>query len=235
MGTKVRFKVGNEDSLSGTTHRAGTVYFARDDDNENTKVYYDTGSEFLNVVPEVLDCGPWSIATVQTASVMTLRNDSTTCCFVPGTKILVDFYGNQKNIEDIIAGEAVVAYDTTDDSFYLAQVEQLIIKEDTTDIATVIFESGRFIEMNAYHPLYTEDGFHSLTNYNNYPTLEVGDKVRTTEGWDTIEYINRVQLSTPMTTYNLAVKNFDEIIDIDTNDTFIANGFVVHNTTTCAT
>jgi hypothetical protein len=40
--------------------------------------------------------------------------------------------------------------------------------------------------MNAYHPIYTLNGFHSLTNYNNYDTLVVGDMVKCIDGYHEI-------------------------------------------------
>lgn len=89
--------------------------------------------------------------------------------------------------------------------------------------------------MNEYHPLYSKEGFHSLTNHNNYDTLEVGDEIKTFNGWSEIIKIEQYHVNDPIITYNLATKDFDEEIDDDANDTFIVNGFVVHNATACPT
>ena len=83
--------------------------------------------------------------------------------------------------------------------------------------------------MNAYHPIYTANGFHSLTNYNDYNTLIIGDMVKCIDGYHEIIDIVETHLQEPIITYNLAVKDIDENIDNDINDTFIANGCVVHN------
>lgn len=96
-------------------------------------------------------------------------------------------------------------------------------------MATVILDNGVSLEMNAYHPLYTIDGFHSLTNHNNYDTLVVGDILRCVDGYHSIVDIQEVHLDVPIITYNLAIKDFNEDVDDDTNDTFIVNGCVVHN------
>ena len=39
----------------------------------------------------------------------------------------------------------------------------------------------------------------------------------------------RYNLKNPITTYNLDIIDLNEDVDIDINDTFIANGIVAHN------
>ena len=85
------------------------------------------------------------------------------------------------------------------------------------------------IYFNEYHPIYTENGFHSLTNHNGYDTLVIGDNVKTNNGWSKIIDIKTYQVETPIITYNLAIKDLDEDKDDDTYDTFIVNSAVVHN------
>ena len=131
--------------------------------------------------------------------------------------------------ENIKMGDKVLSYDVKKNIFYQVIVQSLIINKNTTDLATVFFDNGLKLTMNAYHPLYTENGFHSLTNHNNYDTLVIGDRVKTLSGWSTVVGITREELETPITTYNLATKDINEIKDDDTLDTFIVNGFVVHN------
>lgn len=152
------------------------------------------------------------------------------CCFFPGTPILLSTTGLTKNIEDIKQGEIVLSYNKETDEFYEVIVNKLIINPDTFDIAVVTFEDGRQLEMNAYHPLLTQNGFHSLTNHNNYDTLVEGDYVRDAYlGWNKIINIERYVATQAITTYNLDIKNFEEDIDDDSEDTFIANGLIVHN------
>jgi hypothetical protein len=47
----------------------------------------------------------------------------------------------------------------------------------TDRIASIMFDDGDIIVMSEGHPLYTKDGWHSLTNQNGYPTLKIGDTV----------------------------------------------------------
>ena len=152
------------------------------------------------------------------------------CCFFPGTPILLNMRGMQKNIEDIKPNEVVLSYNLQEDKFYEVVVQKLIVNENTTDIAILTFEDGRELKMNAYHPILTRNGFHSLTNHENYDTLIEGDLARDAySGWNKIVKIERYTADKPIITYNLAIKDFNEFHDDDTNDTFIVNGIVVHN------
>ena len=100
------------------------------------------------------------------------------CCFAPGTQILISLDGKTKNIESLQKGDEIVAYNIKTKENYLATVKKLIINRNTTDIAEITFENGTQLKMNAYHPIYTKNGFHSLTNHNNYDTLVIGDEVK---------------------------------------------------------
>lgn len=153
---------------------------------------------------------------------------STICCFVAGTQVLVSLDGETKSIEEIKIGDDIVSYNIETDENYIAKVKRTIIKEQTTDIAEITFANGTILTMNAYHPLYTDNGWHSITNYNNYETLIVGDKTKTIDGWTKIININRY-ISEPVITYNLDVIDIDEEFDSEINDNFYANGIVVHN------
>ena len=150
------------------------------------------------------------------------------CCFSAGTQVLATLDGGTVFIENVSAGDKVVSYDITTGTNYIAEVRAININEKTTDIAEVYFDNGSIVTMNAYHPLYTENGFHSITRYNNYDELVVGDVVKTADGWATITNINRYT-SDPIITYNLDIRDAGEDPDVDTNDTYYANGVVVKN------
>lgn len=153
---------------------------------------------------------------------------NTACCFNAGTQILVSFNGQTKPIETLQAGDSIISYNIETKENYVAQVKKLIIHENTTDIAEVVFDDGNSVTMNAYHPLYTENGWHSITNHNGYNTLSIGDNVKTINGWSKIININRYT-SEPIITYNLDVIDIDENPDVDNNDAYYANGIVAHN------
>lgn len=156
------------------------------------------------------------------------------CCFIAGTQILTSFDGQIKTIEALVSGDNVVSYNTETREFYLAKVKKLIINKNTTDIAEVSFDNGEKLIMNAYHPIYTDTGFHSITRHNGYDELVVGDICRTKDGWTIVTDIKRYN-SEPIITYNLDVIDIDETNDNEENDTFIANGIVVHNAAACPT
>lgn len=157
-------------------------------------------------------------------------NSDSSCCFVPGTQVLYSLDGETKVIEEFTQGDSVVSYNITTGENYIAKVDKLIVHENTTDIAEVTLENGATITMNAYHPIYCETGFKSITCHNSYDELVVGDNVKVLNGWSKIVEINRYE-SEPIVTYNLAISDIEENPDDDTNDTFYANGVVVHNAT----
>lgn len=132
-------------------------------------------------------------------------------------------------IEQVASGDIVLSYDIFTKQFYPVVVQKLITNPNTTHLATIVLDNGSSLEMNAYHPIYTKDGFHSLTEYNGYTKLCIGDEVCCFDGFHTITNIIETYLDTPIVTYNLATKNLDESADNDTYDTFIVNGCVVHN------
>lgn len=218
----LNFKMGTEAKLpSQSNMKDGTVYFTTDD--TYGKIWYkDANGNRINIVPHILDGGSLSYNIYE-------------CCFIAGSQVMLDIDGNTKNIEMIQKGDTVLAYNIFTDTFYEVTVQKLIINTNTTDLAQVFLENGSSLEMNEYHPIYTKEGFHSLTNYNNYETLSIGDEVKVFDDWSKIVDIKTYHVDTPIITYNLAVKDFNEIQDDDTYDTFIVNGAVVHNATSCPT
>jgi hypothetical protein len=187
---------------------AGSVYFADD------HLYYDKTSGIrYEIIPSRLDSGTITVAD---------------CCFIGGTKILMAD-NTYKNIELIKKGDMVISYNLHANEFYPAIVHSLIVNHNTINMAIIYLEDGTSLEMNEYHPIFTLNGFHSITNYNNYNTLVEGDLVKTISGYKKIVKIHRFTCQRPMITYNLDVRDSDEIIDDDSNDTFIANNIVVHN------
>ena len=169
-----------------------------------------------------------SIPSVNEDIVLDLYMDDPGCCFIPGTQIQTSLEGEGKSIETFKENDTIVSYDIIAKKFYLAKVKRLIVNKNTTDIAEVSFDNGEKLIMNAYHPIYTDTGFHSITRHNGYDELIVGDICRTFNGWSIITDIKRYN-SEPIVTYNLDVIDNNEVVDNEENDTFIANGIVVHN------
>lgn len=160
-----------------------------------------------------------------------IKNESkyhTFCCFAAGTKVQTALDGSTKNIEDFRKGDTVVSYNVDTGEFYCAEVQGLIIHPDTVNMAEVTFADGSRLVMNEYHPILTDDGFKSLTNFYGFDTLEEGDIAKTADGYSKVTGIVRYT-SQPVNTYTLAVKDIAEAPDFDAKDTYVANGIVVHN------
>lgn len=199
-----------------STREAGTVYFRAHDSSDlgyGTIYYDDADGNRKEIIPTNLDCG---------------IEYATDCCFIAGTKILMHDY-SYKNIEQIKKGDHVISYDIQSDKFYEAIVNGLIINPNTKNMAIITFEDNSSLEMNEYHPIYTECGFHSLTNHNGYTTLKVGDLAKTLDGYKKIINIHCFTCKNPMITYNLDIRDLNEQNDNDSDDTFIANNIIVHN------
>ena len=150
------------------------------------------------------------------------------CCFIAGTQVSIN--NNQTvNIEDIRSGDSVMSYNIETGENYLTTVKKLILNKHSTHMAKIIFDDENVLEMTDYHPLYTINGWSSLTD-KKYNQLKIGDLVKTQNGWSKIIDIIQYTLKEPITTYTLDVRDNDEmLIDDEINDNFYANGIVAHN------
>lgn len=148
--------------------------------------------------------------------------------FFAGTKVAIDFNDNTKNIEDMQIGDYVLSYNLFTHKNYIAKVKRLIIHHNTTDKAILTCENGTILTMREYHPLLTDNGWKSLTGYNKYPVLQIGDNLKTVNGYTKLINVE-IQQVKPIDTYTLNVIDLDETFDDDTNDNFYANGICNHN------
>lgn len=154
---------------------------------------------------------------------------SSYCCFIAGTQVTMSD-NSTKNIEDIVVGDKVLSLNMITNELYETIVKQVITNPRTINIAKVTLENGTSVTMNSYHPLLTVDGWKSLTNYNNYPSLIIGDDVITDNLLSSkIINIERWDVETPITTYTINVIDNNEINDNEVNDNFFANGICAHN------
>lgn len=151
-----------------------------------------------------------------------------TCCFIAGTQILTN--ENQTvNIENIQPGDTVVSYHIETGENYFTTVKKLVLNKHSTRMAKIIFDDENILEMTDYHPLYTINGWSSLTD-KKYNQLKIGDLVKTQNGWSEIINIIQYTLKEPITTYTLDIRDDNEmLVDNEVNDNFYANGIVAHN------
>lgn len=151
-------------------------------------------------------------------------------CFPAGTQVQYDLLGHTKNIEDFKVGDQIASYDVKTNEYYLAKVGKLFVHDGldkTNKLADVTLEDGSVITMTPNHPVLTTAGFRAIDS-DTKPKLCVGQFVMTADGWTKISKIN-VYSCKPTTTYNLGLIDYDEIVDNDTYDTYVAGGIVVHN------
>lgn len=151
------------------------------------------------------------------------------CCFDPGTLITIDYEGHTKRIKDIEVGDKIVVENVkTKERKITTVVKDASEHPKTLDITEITLENGTKLKFNSYHPVYTIDGYKSVTNYNDYPTLEKGDfVVDSNSNKIKIAEINRYMEKTPVMTYNLLIKGIKEDF-LEEEWSYFANGVLVH-------
>ena len=142
------------------------------------------------------------------------------CCFIKGSQVRISLDGTAKNIEDLKAGEQIVVYNEDEKKFELSTVSDTPRNNNITDKATIVLENGITIEMNAYHPLLTTKGYHSLTEHEDLPLLTDKDILVTINGEIKIKQIVRETIE-PITMYNLSVNG--------EHHNYVVNSVVAHN------
>ena len=146
------------------------------------------------------------------------------CCFIKGSQVRITLDGVTKNIEDLKVGEHIVVYNEDEKKFELSTVSDTPRNNNVTDKATIVLENGITIEMNAYHPLLTTKGYHSLTEHEGLPLLTDKDILVTINGEIKIKQIVRETIE-PITMYNLSVNG--------EHHNYVVNSVVAHNATSC--
>lgn len=120
-----------------------------------------------------------------------LESDSSThrfwighdCCFDGASKVLLP-NGATKALVDVNIGDTVMSYNETTGAIEENKVTALGTVE-LRRATQITLEDDTVIRMNIYHPLYTQDGWRSITGYNGLPELTIEDKLLNSEG----EYI----------------------------------------------
>lgn len=137
------------------------------------------------------------------------------CCFEGSSQVLLA-NGTTKALSTIEIGDTVLTYNETTKEIEANKVTALGTVK-LTRIAQITLEDTTVIRMNRYHPMWTQDGWKSLTGHNGLPMLTANDKLMNNNG----EYI--------------AIKNI-EIVDIEketyytlkvaNNNNFYVNGYL---------
>lgn len=172
----------------------------------NTAGYYVNGNNICNASAQFIALNSTKVVstdTIQNGKAYTL----TSCCFVAGTQVLVSLDGKTKNIEDMEVGDTVISYNIETGENYEAYVHALIRNTYSIAMAKVEFENGSVLEMTDYHPIYTENGWRSLTD-ERYEKFLLGDIVKCSEGWTKVIKISMYKLPEAITTYTLDVEDY---------------------------
>ena len=104
-------------------------------------------------------------------------------CVTPDSKIMVGKNKETKLAKDVEENDEIAYYDFSDNVVKIGTVSKVYIHRNATNFVKYIFEDGSYLEATDYHPIYTKEGWKSLTNRNGYETPQVGDEVKAEEGW----------------------------------------------------
>ena len=142
-----------------------------------------------------------------------------TVCFVEGTKISTT-KNNIKNVEDFKPGDSILTYNPDNNK----QEEGVVGSIDSklvSSLIEIVFDDGNIIQTTEEHPFYVKDK--GLVNASELKPLDICKTVN--EGLSTITIINKIKGDYKV--YN--------IIDVNLNSNYYANGILVHNKSTVFT
>lgn len=132
-----------------------------------------------------------------------------------------------KNIEDVVAGEMIIAYNEETGVFETDMVEQSYPHEDTPRVLRMTFSNGVVLGITPGHPLLTTEGWKSRDPENSAwehrtiaTWLEIGDIIIGYDGNASVVSIEEMDIPEHYTTYNLEIKSCH---------TYMVEGMVVHN------
>ena len=148
-------------------------------------------------------------------------------CFLAGTKVMMADR-TEKNIEDIVVGDRVLSYNVLTGEYYATTVFQTYEEEIHHNYYTITLADGSTINPTSNHMFLTTDGFKMIANTPACGQLQVGDFIMTMSGPQEVVAIVEEE-NKKCLVYNINVRDDDEDKDDDTNDTYIANGMIVHN------
>lgn len=153
-----------------------------------------------------------------------------TCCFDPETLIQTDLEGHTKKIKDFEVGDTVVVQSSITGERYVTTVlKEAHEHPNTYDFGEVILENGTILRFNTYHPIYTIDGFKTLTKFKDLPKLTDKDIVLLEDGNQIpIKEIKRYNVEKAEMTYNLLIKGINEYF-LEDEYGYFANGVLVHH------
>lgn len=154
------------------------------------------------VYTQTIASGQYTISGVKAGDIIVVEDNSD--CFPAGTPVLMAD-GTQKLIETVTVGDSVQSFNLETNEYCAAEVEEVVVGY-TTRMAMILLSNDTYFAMAEGHPLYTVEGWKSITNKDGLPTLAVGDQVLTAYGYATITSLDVVDTGDAVPVYSLALK-----------------------------
>lgn len=173
--------------------------------SNNDNLYYivDSQSNVSFIYDDAISTNPSvfvATLTSDTGSIILMLD----CCF-DGSSLVLMGDGTTKALANVQVGDEVMTYNETTQEMESNKVTALGDVK-IRNIARIILDDGTKLSMNIYHPLYTEDGWKSLTEYKGLPKLTLNDKLLTSSGeYIRIKGIDMIQETEVETYYTLKV------------------------------
>lgn len=110
-------------------------------------------------------------------------------CIFPDAEVLVSLEGESIRADNLVEGDDIVYFNFEMQVNEVGRVYRAFVHEDAAEFVKYEFEDGTYVEVTDYHPIYTKEGWKSLTQRSGYPVPEIGDEVKTPTGWKKISKI----------------------------------------------
>lgn len=137
------------------------------------------------------------------------------CCFDGSSRVILAD-AETKALADVQIGDNVLTYNEVTGT---TEINEVTATGSVTIgiISEITLEDDTKIRLNKYHPMWTEQGWKSLTRYNNLPELTINDKLMNSQGeYVSIKSIEGISIEEE-TYYTLKVAN---------NNNFYVNGYL---------
>ena len=144
-------------------------------------------------------------------------------CISPTSKIATSTDGKYTLAKDMSIGDKIAYYDFETSSTKVGTVEKVYIHKKATNFVRYEFNDGTYLEATDYHPIYTKEGWKSLTRRNNYPVPCEGDSVKTLTGWKEITKIETYTGVEDFYDFSIVAKDGSKV------QNYFANGALVQS------
>ena len=146
-------------------------------------------------------------------------------CVYPNSEILVSIDGETKEAKELREGESIVYYNFRTKQTEVGKVEKVYIHKDATNFVRYEFEDGSYLEATDYHPIYTKEGWKSLTQRNGYEVPKLGDEVKTDKGWKKLVKIEEFEGKEDCYDFAIKTKDGEEVNNYFANGTLVEGSY----------